>query len=130
MRTAQFIEETKASKDELPEKPENTNKIRKKRTLPDAAKPFQFKPGVSGNPGGRPKGDQFKQLAKHVIENMSPAEFEEAASGFRKQLFKGNAYAFNVLSDRGYGKLTEKVDLTVQEGIVERLTAARKRAGK
>lgn len=126
MRTAQFIEETKASHDKGSEQQEKQPKKRRAEHLSK----YKFQPGKSGNPGGRPKGDQFKQLAKHVIENMTPAEFEEAASGFRKQLFKGNAYAFNVLSDRGYGKLTEKVDLTVQEGIVERLTAARKRAGK
>jgi len=125
MRTAQFIEESKAAK-----APENKNKTGKKRTLPEAAKPFQFKPGQSGNPGGRPKGDQFKQLAQEVIEKMGPQEWAAALEGFRKQLFKGNAYAFNVLSDRGYGKLTEKIDLSVEAGIVDRLTAARARVKK
>jgi hypothetical protein len=35
--------------------PENRNENRKKHRLPEAAKSYQFRPGQSGNPGGRPK---------------------------------------------------------------------------
>ena len=37
-------------------------------------KPFQFKPGQSGNPGGKPKGRSLKKFASEYIANMSDEE--------------------------------------------------------
>jgi hypothetical protein len=37
-------------------------------------KQFQFKPGVSGNPGGRPKGPSMKKFARDYLENMTQEE--------------------------------------------------------
>ena len=42
---------------------ENTNG-NKTRTLPEAAKPFMWKPGESGNPGGRPKKNDLTDAEK------------------------------------------------------------------
>lgn len=34
-------------------------------------KPYHFKPGVSGNPSGRPKGPSMKTFAKQYLASMS-----------------------------------------------------------
>lgn len=62
-----------------------------------------WKPGQSGNPGGRPKVDVASVLARAVIEE----NFAEIKAAFSKVLKKGSPYAFQVLSDRAYGKLRE-----------------------
>jgi hypothetical protein len=59
--------------------------------------------GVSGNPGGVPKYDVAAELAKAIIENNEELIYK----AFVKALSKGNAYCFQVLADRGYGKLRE-----------------------
>lgn len=66
-------------------------------------KPWQWKPGQSGNPGGRPKVDVASEIARALFEQDGQAIFE----AFRKILRKGSPYAFQVLSDRAYGKLKE-----------------------
>jgi hypothetical protein len=59
--------------------------------------------GVSGNPGGRPKVDVAAEIARALFEQDRQAIFE----AFRKVLRKGSPYAFQVLSDRAFGKLKE-----------------------
>ena len=115
MRTAETIEQAK----EL--NPQNSGKARKK--LPEKFRLAQWKPGQSGNPGGRPKNDVAKEIAQAVFEGNQEAAYKALGA----TLLKGNAYVFKELADRAYGKLTEKFDVTVNSEIVERLGAARKR---
>src|SRR5271154_90024 len=60
-----------------------------------------WKPGQSGNPGGRPKNDVASEIAKAVF-SQNPEMIYQA---FLKALKKGNAHAFQVLADRAYGKI-------------------------
>jgi Family of unknown function (DUF5681) len=62
-----------------------------------------WKPGQSGNPGGRPKNDVASEIAKAVF-SQNPEMIYQA---FLKALKKGNVYAFKVLADRAYGKAKE-----------------------
>jgi hypothetical protein len=61
--------------------------------------------GVSGNPGGKPKVDLAAQIARAIFENDGPAIYAAYAAMLRK----GSPYAFQVLSDRAFGKMKETV---------------------
>jgi hypothetical protein len=102
MRTAETIEREKADR-EAPDSSGQTVKHPKTKHLA----PYQWKPGQSGNPGGR-KVDLAKQIARAVFEQNEDA----AISAFAKILRKGNAYAFKELADRAYGKVTDKLEVT------------------
>lgn len=63
--------------------------------------------GVSGNPTGKngwsERNDLAAEIARAVFEQDGQAIFE----AFRKVLRKGSPYAYQVLSDRAYGRLKE-----------------------
>ena len=67
-----------------------------------------WKPGQSGNPGGRPKNDVASEIAKAVF-SQNPEMIYQA---FLKALKKGNVCAFKVLADRAYGKVKETREVT------------------
>jgi hypothetical protein len=123
MRTADSIEENNAQR----ESSQQATKQRKKRTSAHLVK-FRWVKGQSGNPGGRIKNDFAASFARRVLEAIGNEELlERYAAGFAQQLVKGNAYTFKELAERGYGKLTEKVEHSVSEELVSRLASARTR---
>lgn len=108
MKTAQQIEEAKEQR--AADKPQNTKKARRDNRgahLPVVGAPYHWKPGQSGNPGGRPKNDLAREIAQGVFEE----EPELIRQAFRKALQKGNAYVFKELGDRAYGKVKETVEV-------------------
>ena len=102
----------------------HTNAGKRNGATNEGFKIAQWKPGQSGNPSGRPKNDVAREIAKAVFENNK----ERLYKAFAKAAMKGNAYAFQQLADRAYGKLREVHsveigdyrDLSVQ-GINERI---------
>lgn len=48
-------------------------------------KPHMFKPGVSPNPGGRPKGQSLKEFTREMLAAMTPEERIEFLAGIPKQ---------------------------------------------
>jgi hypothetical protein len=72
-----------------------------------AIAPFKFKPGQSGNPGGRPKRDFAAEIAQAVFEQNAEMVYRAMA----KALKRGSAGAFAVLAERGYGKTPQHVEL-------------------
>lgn len=79
--------------------------VRQKLPKYDASriKAWQYKPGQSGNPGGKPKIDLAAEIARACFENNREAVYKALS----KALLKGNGYVFKELADRGYGKLKE-----------------------
>lgn len=117
MRTADSIEETKASTISLKAKKHGKNT--KKRPDDKRGKhPNSFKnlkpyvPGISGNPGGLPGYDVAAALARAVIEGSQ----EAAYVGLSKQLANGNAYTFKELAERGYGPKPQQHQITGKDG--------------
>jgi len=52
---------------------------------PNQSKPWLFKPGISGNPGGRPKGSvSLKTWAKNMLSGMTDEERIEFLKGLNK----------------------------------------------
>jgi hypothetical protein len=94
------------------------------KQLKNLVAPWQ--PGQSGNPSGRPKKDWSQIIAQQVFEN-NPELLYKAYSA---ALAKGQAFAFQVLSDRAYGKLKEKLELSGTDEIANMLEKARQRAKK
>ena len=60
-------------------------------------------------PCGVPKHDVAAELARAIIEGNQ----ELIYNAFVRALSKGNAYCFQVLADRGYGKLKERHEVEV-----------------
>jgi Family of unknown function (DUF5681) len=121
-KTADFIEEIKAAQDSA----ENTqsNKKRSKRGNAARIAPWRWKPGQSGNPGGRPKNDVAAMICRAAFENNANAIY----AGLSKQLIEGKPYALQVAGDRGYGKMKETHEHTGEiQLVVERLANGRKR---
>lgn len=109
--------------------PENRNENRKRHTLPDAAKPYQFKPGQSGNPGGRPKRKPLTEAYERILSN--PAEANAIAKAMIRLARKGNVRAAQELADRTEGKAIQAMDISgdmsVDMEIIKRLEEGRKR---
>lgn len=83
-----------------------------------------WKPGQSGNPSGRPKRDMAAEIAQAVFEKNPTKVYDAVANA----LIKGNPKMFTALSERAYGKMTQTIELTGLESLVDRLAKARERA--
>ena len=73
----------------------------------------RFKPGQSGNPGGRPKIDVAAEIARRAFEK----DPEAIAEAMHKQLKKGNPKVFTACGERGYGKLPTPVSVEQNEPL-------------
>ena len=120
MRTAQQIEERKAAKIEDKTSPENRRRNSRTSTRGNAARIARFRwvKGQSGNPGGRPKSDFSRQIAKAVFEQNAPAVYRAMCGA----VLGGSAYAFKELSDRAYGKVRDVVEVTAKDGGLSEMT--------
>lgn len=105
----------------IPENQEINQEVKPKprRTLPDAARPHMFKPGVSGNPKGRPiKTQCLTSLAKEQLDKICPIDPQKRSWGevlvvsWLQNFIKGNPTAVSQLLDRIDGKLKEAIDLS------------------
>ena len=71
-----------------------------------------WKPGQSGNPGGRPKRDLAAEIARAIFERDAEA-IERVFAG---ELRKGNYKVFTALADRAYGKPHQSLEISADGG--------------
>jgi hypothetical protein len=123
-KTAQTIEEANAASDGSQIKAPSMRKGRKGHKHPNSIKNLKpYVPGQSGNPGGRPKNDIAAEIARAIFANDGEAIYK----AFAKSLRTGNAYAYSVLADRGFGKLKEKIEHSADAEMLAALESGRKR---
>lgn len=118
-RTAQMIEENT----------EKTSATKPKRKMhPNSLKNLvaPWQPGQAVEGAGRKKKDIAAEIAAKAFENNA----EHIYKACSEALLKGNPYAFSVYADRAFGKLKEKVEHTVNEDLIARLQAGRKRVSE
>ena len=71
-----------------------------------------WKPGQSGNPGGRPKRDVAAEIARAIFER----DTEAIERVFAAEMRKGNYKVFAALADRAYGRPHQSLDLSTEFG--------------
>lgn len=99
-------------------------------SVPDHLKPFQFKGGTSGNPGGRPKGlertaREAMKLREYIAKDGVTYKGDDAAFACLLDMFfddKANMReriaAFKEWCDRAHGKAKQTVKVEGEEGAV------------
>ena len=91
----------------------NNSAKKVRRGNPDKIRPFAFKPGQSGNPGGRPKIDVAAEIARRAFEK----DPEAIAKAMHAKLRRGDAKVFTTCGERGYGKLPTPVSVEQNEPL-------------
>lgn len=110
--------------------PENTSE-NKKRALPKAAEPYKWKPGQTGNAGGRPKKKPVTELYEQILSD--PANLELVERAIVKALSRGQmamVLQLKEMTDRVEGKVTQPIEADVTVNLADAIAEARKRAGR
>ena len=118
MRTAQTIEERQNST--------QGSRRQKRKQHPNSLanlKPKPWPKGVSGNPGGKPGYDVAAKIARKIFELNE----EQIYQGMAQEVIDGKPYAFDVVANRGFGKLVEKHEHSADDLLLAALALGRKR---
>ena len=106
MKTAQSIAAN--TERQSVETPSGPKRKMHPNSLANLVAPWQ--PGESGNLAGRPK-DVAGDISRAAFENNK----QEIYKAVTEKLLNGDAYAFSVHADRGYGKLKQGIIYTGDE---------------
>jgi hypothetical protein len=99
------------------------------KPLPEAFVSAQWKPGQSGNPSGRPKKKPITEAYEKLLEDpANAAEVAQALLDVIKARSKGTVHAAKEMADRVEGPVTNKLELSGEVSLADRLAKARKNA--
>lgn len=93
--------------------------------------PYKFKPGQSGNPGGRPKKKPITEMYEAILND--PEEIAKIRASVVKALVKGNmamVLQLREMTDRTEGKVTQPIEADITVNLADAIAEARKRAGR
>ena len=88
-----------------------------------------FKPGQSGNPGGRPKKKPLTELYERILAD--PKNLAAIEKAVVKALSNGSmamVLLLREITDRVEGKVTQPVEADITVNLADAIAAARKRA--
>jgi hypothetical protein len=96
-------------------KPENSMENRKRKPLPVAARPYCWKPGQSGNPGGRPKTAILSEAYRQALESVDPKTLatiaEKIAEALVAKALEGDIRACAEIANRTEGRPQMRVEV-------------------
>jgi len=88
---------------------------KKRRHIKEFGIKTRFQPGVSGNPGGRPKTRILAEMLAAIGNEVEPKSgkvfFQIAAEALLRKVFRGDIGAFKEFADRIDGRSTQHVEL-------------------
>ncbi len=79
----------------------------------DHLKPYNFKPGQSGNPKGRPKGKTMSEALREAL--MKPEVLDSILVAWINKAERGDMNAIKEMLDRTEGKVKERIDHTTND---------------
>lgn len=83
---------------------------------------YRWKPGESGNPGGRPKKTPLADACRDLLEEAVPRDrsgrsyAEAIAEKLAKKALRGNIAAVREIADRAEGKARQAMEVSGPEG--------------
>jgi hypothetical protein len=101
--------------------------------LVEAGKATRFKPGVSGNPGGRPKSKYLTDVVDELlVEKLdSPAGRKQFKDALWKRLLSvtvSGSMTLDKIWARIEGPIRDELEVTVKDDLAEVIRKARERA--
>jgi hypothetical protein len=108
------------------------NRKENKKGLPEAAKPYMFKPGQSGNPNGRPKKKPITEIYEELLSD--PIIRDQIKEAIKQRLTSGRMVGtieMKEAAERLEGKVKQSVEVEGELALLtlsERMQRARERA--
>jgi len=99
----------------IPKDPKPENRPPKKHKLTPEMEAAQWKPGQSGNPGGRPKKKPVTDAYARLMSN--PAEADKMARALLDQALAGNVQAAKELREGIEGKAMQAIRMDGELGL-------------
>jgi hypothetical protein len=100
-----------------------------KRKLPKEAERFKFKPGQSGNPGGRPKKRPITEIYERILaDEQNVNAIEKMIVAMLKQGRMASQLQLKEMAERVEGKVTQPVELEINMTLAQRMEKAAQRA--
>ena len=102
----------------MPENKQKTAKVGRGNPPPE----HQWKPGQSGNPGGRPKKTPLSDACREILDSPVPKDksgrsyAQVIAEKLAKKARAGNISAAKEIADRAEGKARQAMELSGPEG--------------